>query len=82
MTTEVYNNLMTSLIEVFTDLTEMDSNNVELANTVKKANTMVAITKVCLQAEILARSSRNIKNTLQQNISRIALGLGDEENDD
>ena len=81
MTEENYNSLITRLLSMFDELDDMEASNTDLSNTVKKANAMVAISKVCLQTEVLKRACNNVRNNLTQNVSRLSLEPGEENED-
>lgn len=72
MTEEVYSDLMGKLINTFNQVYETDPSDENAKAINFKANTLVNITKVCIQTEIVRRSNEKIRATIAQNVSRIA----------
>lgn len=74
MTQQQYDDMMEKLIETFNTVynTEPSNENASLIN--KKANTLVNITKICIQTEIVRRSADRVRNRITENISRIEGG--------
>ena len=75
MTEQQYEDMTSKLIETFNVVynTDPKSETAKMINV--KANTLVNITKICIQTEIVRRSNMNVRATLQQNISRITTGV-------
>lgn len=77
MTSENYENMMEKLMDVFDGLYDMEVSDPNANTITKRANAMVAVTKVCLQTEIVRRTYNRTRNRLEQNLPSLVEGTVD-----